>query len=527
MNLEAFLHDLHFDVDKVRPPDWIPDWSDAPLPYKLYRGLPTVPLPASVPLTLEAPPVVPATPDLTHIGHLLWYVYGIHRLSQTSLSLEAAASGTGPAYVQRRFLPSGGALYPNELYVYLRLPEAPWGIYHYDAAHHRLVLLREGRFDPYLRRTLADRIDVSACFATVFVSTVFWNGFFKYADFAYRLQAVDSGVAVGQVLEVARRFGYTAGVCFQFLDRAVNHLLGLSDADESVYAVVPLSVHPVARWVRNPDDEPGEDVSDADLLDEVDPVRHDHHVGSSRVLACPRIVAINRASQLTSTRMFRRLTRSTRVPPPEPAVRLPAAERLSFDFAAACKRRRSPGADFVLQAVPVLSLASLLAEGAAPAGDWREFDGGPGHPDSLELYVCTYGVDGVPDGAYRYDAQAHVLQGIRPGDHRPVLQRALSMPNLNLFQVPVCVHVVGRRDHLVTSLGLRGYRIQQMQAGIMLHRLLLVAAAMGWNGHPLLGFEAPLCDDLYDLPARGQTALVQVPIGPHRPGPRWEGALHG
>jgi SagB-type dehydrogenase family enzyme len=346
VNLEAFLHDLHFDVDKVRPPDWIPDWSDAPLPYKLYRGLPTVPLPASVPLTLEAPPVVPATPDLTHIGHLLWYVYGIHRLSQTSLSLEAAASGTGPAYVQRRFLPSGGALYPNELYVYLRLPEVPWGIYHYDAAHHRLVLLREGRFDPYLRRTLADRIDVSACFATVFVSTVFWKGFFKYADFAYRLQAVDSGVAVGQVLEVARRFGYTAGVCFQFLDRAVNHLLGLSDADESVYAVVPLSVHPVVRWVRNPGEAPEEGVSDADL-------------------------------------------------------------------------------------------------------------------------------------------------------------------------------------NLVTSLGLRGYRIQQMQAGIMLHRLLLVAAAMGWNGHPLLGFEAPLCDDLYDLPARGQTALVQVPIGPHRPGPRWEGGLHG
>ncbi|MCL6599748.1 MAG: SagB family peptide dehydrogenase [Alicyclobacillus macrosporangiidus] len=526
MNLEVFLHDLHFDVDKVRPPDWMPDWSDAPLPYKLYRGLPTVPLSATVPLTLEVPPAVPATPDLTQIGHFLWYVYAIHRLSQTSLSLEAAASGTGSAYVQRRFLPSGGALYPSELYVYLRLPGVRWGVYHYDAAHHRLDLLREGCFDNYLRRALGDRVDVTACFATAFVSTVFWKGFFKYVDFAYRLQAVDTGVAVGQLLEVARRFGFSAGVCFQFLDRAVNHLLGLSESAESVYAVVPLSVQPVASWVTGPGEKPGA-ASDVDLMGEVDPVHHDHSLGSSRVLACPRIVAMNRACMLNSTRKFPRLAPITPVPASECAVALPAGKRLSFDFAAACRRRYSPGIDFVLQAVQVQQLASLLSEATAPAGDWRDIDGGSGHANAVELYVCTYAVDGVPDGAYRYDAKAHSLEVIQPGDHRPSLQRALSMPNLNLFQVPVCVHVVGQRDHLVASLGYRGYRIQQMQAGILLHRLLLVAAAMGWNGHPLLGYEAPMCDDLYHLPARGQTTLVQVPIGPHRPGPRWEAGLHG
>ncbi|MBX5437335.1 MAG: SagB family peptide dehydrogenase [Alicyclobacillaceae bacterium] len=526
MNLEAFLHDLHFDVDKVRPPDWVPDWSDAPLPYKLYRGLPTVPLSAAVPLTLEASTLPPETPDLTQVGHFLWYVCGIHRLSQTILSLEAAASGTGPAYVQRRFLPSGGALYPSELYVYLRLPGVPWGVYHYDAAHHRLVLLREGCFDGYLSRALGHRVDVTACFATVFVSTVFWKGFFKYVDFAYRLQAVDTGVALGQLLEAARRFGFTAGVCFQFLDRAVNHLLGLSDSDESVYAVVPLSVEPVARWVTRPGEEP-EAVSDEDLLDELEPVHHDHYVRSARVLACPRMVAMNRASMLSSTRQFRRLAAITPVPEPGPAVALPAVKPLSFDFATACRRRYSPGGDFVLQAVNVEQLTILLAEAAACAGGWRDIDGGLGHPGPVELYVCTYAVDGVPDGAYRYDAKAHSLQLVQPGDQRPYLQRALSSPNLNLFQVPVCVHVAGRRDHLVESLGYRGYRIQQMEAGIRLHRLLLVAAAIGWNGHPLLGFEAALCDKLYGLSARGQTALVQVPVAPHRPGARWEAGLHG
>jgi hypothetical protein len=53
MKLETFLHGLHFDVDQIRPPDWDVDWEDAPLAYKLYRGLPVVPLSPEVPLTLE------------------------------------------------------------------------------------------------------------------------------------------------------------------------------------------------------------------------------------------------------------------------------------------------------------------------------------------------------------------------------------------------------------------------------------------------------------------------------------------
>ena len=53
MELDSFLHQLHFDSDKIYPPDWQVDWEDAPLPYKLYRGLPEVPLTAEVPLTLK------------------------------------------------------------------------------------------------------------------------------------------------------------------------------------------------------------------------------------------------------------------------------------------------------------------------------------------------------------------------------------------------------------------------------------------------------------------------------------------
>ena len=84
MSLEEFLHNLHFDIDKVSPPDWEVDWEDAPLPYKLYRDLPVVPLSLEVPLTLEEWEE-PAKPDLRRIGHFLWYVFGLTQFSQSAL----------------------------------------------------------------------------------------------------------------------------------------------------------------------------------------------------------------------------------------------------------------------------------------------------------------------------------------------------------------------------------------------------------------------------------------------------------
>lgn len=168
MELDTFLHDLHFDTDKIFPPDWQVDWEDAPLPYKLYRGLPEIPLSAEVPLTLKKREAH-LNPNLDELGYFLWYVYGLTQYSQSPLNEETIYF----AQSLRRFVPSGGAMYPNELYVYINLEDIPKGIYHYDVAHHRLILLREGNYDSYISRSLENSYKVTESFCTVFVSTVF------------------------------------------------------------------------------------------------------------------------------------------------------------------------------------------------------------------------------------------------------------------------------------------------------------------------------------------------------------------
>ncbi|MED4906241.1 SagB family peptide dehydrogenase [Parageobacillus thermoglucosidasius] len=524
MKLDTFLHHLHFDIDKIMPPDWEVDWEDAPLPYKLYRNLPVIPLSSEIPLTFEGREA-PEKLDLEGIGHFLWYVFGLTQFCQLAFSMGPTEQAENLMHLYRRFVPSGGALYPNELYVYLKMEDVSEGVYHYDVAHHRLVLLREGNFDSYLTRALGNRCDVSACFGIVFVSTMFWKNFFKYNNFAYRLQGLDAGVLIGQLLEVAKQFGFASTVYFQFLDRAINHLLGLSEQEESVYAVIALSVESFITWFAN-DNNLEENVSATELCRQLPAVQHHYYIRSRRIIDYPMLRKMNEASMLESSRSFRQIKRKKKDTCGVQAVVLPCVKRLSYDLASVCQKRYSPGMDFVLEKVSQEQLATLLQEATLFFTYRNDLDGEYEKPPSrVSLYGCFYNVEDVPNGAYYYDSAVHALRRIRSGDYRHYLQYGMSMDNVNLFQVPLCLHVLGDRDHLQMELGYRGYRIQQMEAGMLVQRLLLVASAMGMGGHPLLGFDVNLCDKLYKIDSRWKTSLIQIPIGPYRPRAWLKGSL--
>lgn len=522
MNLEALLHNLHFDIDKASPPDWEVDWDDAPLTYKLYRGLPVIPLSLEVPLTLKDMEVT-AKLELSNIGHFLWYVFGLTQFSESKMDLDSSDQAMDLMQSKRRFVPSGGALYPNELYVYLKIENLPAGVYHYDVAHHRLVLLREGNYDSYISRALGNRCDVSDCFGTVFVSTMFWKNFFKYNNFAYRLQGLDAGVLIGQLLEVAKCFGFASSVYFQFLDRAINHLLGLSEQEESVYAVIPLSAESTNCFNRSTIDR---DDSATELCQELTVIQSTHYVQSRTVKDFPMLTKMNEASMLESTRSFRQI-KEEHINSEGQTVTLPYVKQLSYDLASVCRKRFSPDKDFVLGKVSQLRLATLL-KGAMDSFSYQnDLDGVEKKQKSrVSLYGCLYNVEGIPDGAYHYDSDAHALHRVQLGDQRLRLQHGMAGGNVNLFQVPLCLHVVGNKNHLIPDIGYRGYRIQQMEAGMLVQRLLLLASALGFGGHPLLGFDVNSSDAIYKLSPQEKTSLIQVPTGPYRHRPCLSGSLH-
>ncbi|TQK63766.1 SagB-type dehydrogenase family enzyme [Brevibacillus sp. AG162] len=535
MSLENFLYRLHFDTENARPSDLEVDWEDAPLTYKLYRGLPVIPLPEDVPLSL-IDQTVSQEMSLPQLGAWLWYSYGLIQISQSLLTTipgDAGSESFLPLVTNRRPVPSGGGLYPSELYVYLKLSSIPAGLYHYDVAHHRLVRLREGNFDDVLSRALGGHCPVHACFGVAFVSIYFWKNFFKYDEFSYRLQGLDAGVLLGQLQEMANQLGVTNAVHYQFLDRAMNALLGLSVDQESVYAVVPLSLqtegerhsHSPAHWA-----ERGEETA-SELIRELPEQKHVHVMRSKRMRQYPVLLRMNEAAMQESPHSFtsysdhleNKWTRRS-----EERILLPRLEKPSYDLAQFSRERFSPEMDFIRRktgrdqvarimemAMSVLSYGNDLGKNQEVA--WRR----------LSLLVSIHQVEGIQDGAYAYEPLEHALYPIVYGDLRARLQDGMTLDNVNLYQVPLCFHVAGKRDHLINQLGFRGYRIQQMEAGIVVHRLLLAAFTCGMGGHPLLGFDVKNCDDLYNLETEEKTCLIQIPVGHYRPRARFQGGLHG
>ncbi|MEH6943656.1 SagB family peptide dehydrogenase [Bacillus sp. JJ722] len=511
MALDTFLHNLHFNVEKLSPPNWEVDWDDAPLPYKLYRGLQTFPFSLEVRLTLEERKVA-SIPNFHTIGDFLWYVYGLTQYSETIFSLDSTEE-IDLFQSFRRFAPSGGALYPNELYVYLKMDDLPNGVYHYDVAHHRLVLLREGNFDSYIGSALGERCDLSSCFGTVFVSTMFWKNYFKYNNFSYRLQGMDTGVLIGQLLEVAKRFGFESAVYFQFLDRAINHLLGLGEEEESTYAVIALSMESACYLSTSNKLDPN--VTTGTLCRELPSIQHNHYMRSLRVKEFPMLVSMNDASKIESTQSFKRINMNENILGNGHRIDLPHTSRLSYDLSLACRNRFSPEMDFTLGKVSKEDLSAIMHEATASFLYRNDLDSLPINQNSrVSLYGCLYNIEDITAGAYQYDNVAHALKEIQLGDQRLHLQYGLSLDNVNMQQIPLCLHVVGDLNHYKEALGYRGYRIQQMEAGMLVQRLLIAASALGMGGHPLLGYNVKLCDDLYQL--KKETCLIQIPIGYYR-----------
>ncbi|SDO06134.1 SagB/ThcOx family dehydrogenase [Halobacillus aidingensis] len=513
MDLDRFLHDLQFQSDRVIPADWEAAWEDAPLPYKLYERLQEVPLDSEIPLSLQEEDDLASKSERTRLSAFLWYTYGLARYSETAVP---SADGSHPETIHafRRFVPSGGGLYPSELYMYLKMEGFPDGVYHYDAAHHRLLLIREGNFDLYITEALGNRSDLSEAKGVLFVTTMFWKNFFKYNHFAYRLQGLDAGALLGQCREVGSCARFFTNVHFQFVDRSINHLLGLDDEEESIYAVIPFADRTSSFFNPWAATEGGREI----------PVVHtSHYQRSNKVLDFPYIKKMNQHSMFDSPAQFGLLKEKEEVRDFYRSHPLPEVEPLTYDLAEVCRKRHSPELDFIKQTIPLKYIAMLLKETVQTSHTDLYTKSGR---SSLSIYGCFHGVEGLADGAYRYHARTHSLIEIRQGDFRLPLQKAMKVDNVNLHQVPICFHIVGERTHYKKELGYRGYRIQQMEAGMLLQKLLLTASALGMNGHPLLGYDGKACDQMYQLECSGETTLIQIPVGFYRPKSWLVGNMH-
>lgn len=134
----------------------------------------------------------------------------------------------------RRPVPSGGALYPLELYpVVSRVDGLEKGVYHYDPLRHVLEALELRDLDTHV----AD-VHVYAELATagvlLAVTGVFGRSRFKYGLRGYRFTLLEAGHVLQNVLLAATALRLGAIPVAGIDDRSLERLLRVDGVDESI-----------------------------------------------------------------------------------------------------------------------------------------------------------------------------------------------------------------------------------------------------------------------------------------------------
>jgi SagB-type dehydrogenase family enzyme len=138
-----------------------------------------------------------------------------------------------------RITPSGGALYPLELYVDAgRVDGLEPGLYHYDPEDHELDVLRTGDELERLADCLVQPELARGAAAAVLVSAVFFRSTVKYGDRGYRFVLMEAGHLAQNALLAAEGLGIGSAPIGGYLDRAVDRLIGVDGVDESVVYVL-------------------------------------------------------------------------------------------------------------------------------------------------------------------------------------------------------------------------------------------------------------------------------------------------
>ncbi len=479
------------------------DWNNKPLLFKIYPTLEVTRLArdfreTGVPaLSAIAAPELPtqgeAVPDLESLAQLLFFSAGVTRSrkhEQGETFFRAAACT--------------GALYEIELYVACTelksstsLP-LPAGLYHFGAAEFGLRQLRSGDVRKELVKATGNERSVAHAPVIVICSGVYWRNAWKYRSRTYRHFGWDNGTILANMLAVAFALKLPARIVSGFVDSQVNALLGLDTNREAALSVVP-----IGSLKSRPRKTP--EISDLALP--LVPY-------SSEEVDYPAMRKMHDASSLDSeaeVKAWRGKTPSHKLPEPKVSARRlqsPEEPRLSKDSVERVIGRRGSTRQFARDPItqPQLSLMLDRATRGIPA-DFLD----PFGSHLNDLYLIVNSVVGLDSGAYVYHWDSKSLELLKRGDFRDKAGY-LGLEQQLPADAAVDVFFLADLKKISERYGNRGYRIVQLEAGILGGKLYLAAYAQGLGASGLTFYDDDVVS-FFSPHARGKNAVFLVALG--------------
>lgn len=164
--------------------------------------------------------------QLQTLSNILYYSYGVTgRLKNTSLDLRA--------------VPSGGGLYPVDIYLSVRNVEGlDVGIYYYDPLDHCLYFINNRDMSKLSNEVSGYSLMLDNAAFTVILSANFWRNQWKYHERGYRVILIDCGHLAQNIHMMSTAYGLGSCCLMGFVDDEVDRLLEIDGiVEHSMYLI--------------------------------------------------------------------------------------------------------------------------------------------------------------------------------------------------------------------------------------------------------------------------------------------------
>lgn len=479
------------------------DWENKPSAFKIYPDLGAMRLPSKLSQTgvpaLEAVGTTEilrgteSVPDLAQLAHLLYYTAGITKkmvFPNERIYFRAAACA--------------GALYPVEVYLVCgSLSGLEAGVYHFSPADFGLRQLREGDFRSALAQASGSETWVTHAAAVLVFTAITWRSSWKYGARSYRYHFWDSGTMLANCLAASAAQKLPHRVVMGFVDHEVNHLLGVDGKQEKSLALFALG------WT--------EDAPPA--VGDVPGLQFKVNALSKERVEYPLIDELHQASALMVPEQVQnwRVAHSWEKPTVALHERYPLtamqAENYPRNPIEAVIAERGSTRQFEQQAISSGELATMLdAATQGFSADWRDPEDG----FINELYINIHAVEGFPAGAYLYLRESGELGLLGKGDFRNhSAHLCLGQPLGGTSSATV--FYIADLEAVMEKYGNRGYRLAQMEAGILGGKLYLAAYASERGATGLTFFDDEVTNFFLPENARDEAIFVTAVGKPARP----------
>ncbi len=466
------------------------DWDIKPLPYKIYPGAASIPLPrdlnlSSTPTLAALSSYVPAdfsAPiDTAALTRILFCADGLTRHKRM-----------GPDDYHFRAAASAGALYPIEIYVAAgEVDGLETGLYHFSPADLRMAGLRRGDWRSYIADAAVKRASIRNARAVIALSAIYWRSEWKYRARAYRYCYWDAGTLLANLLAAAAAEEISAEVITAFEDPAMEALLGIDGEREGMIALVALG-HTYEPAAPSPHAEP--------LTLETVPL-------SSEEVTYPDLIKIHRESRLVTAEEVATVSAAKLDSAPHSSsANALHLETITSEESAGLGEtilRRGSSRAFAQEAIIAAELATIMAASSEhPQADF---------PALTETYLIVNAAEGLEPGAYYYNREARAFELLKPGNFRGeagylCLEQPLGM------DCSALVVYMADLERALNAFGNRGYGDAHLEAGILGGRAYLAAYSLG-RGATGLTFYDDDTTKFFEPHASGKSPLLMVALG--------------